>query len=66
MRIDFGVNFFCNKFEIAVMTIVTGIRNSTHLLLNLITSNTLKARVSEWPIVKAVTNISTCFQSFKI
>ena len=46
------------------MTIVTGIRNSTHLLLNRIISKTLNASVREWPIVKAVTSINTCFQSF--
>lgn len=65
MRIERGVNFFWNKLLIAVITIVTGIKNSTHLLFNRIISNTLNANVMECPIVKAVTKIKTCFQSFK-
>jgi hypothetical protein len=46
----------------AVRKIVTGIKNSTHLLSNLMISYTDNASVSECPIVKAVTRIMTCFQ----
>lgn len=41
---------------------VSGIKNSTQLLLKRITSYTLNAKVNEWPIVNAVTRISACFQ----
>ena len=45
---------------------VQGIRNSTHLLENLITSKTLSNKVKEWPIVNAVTKIKTCFKFFEV
>jgi len=63
MRIVFGVNFFRNKLVMAVTTMVQGIKNSTHLVLIVIISLTLRNNVIEWPMVNAVTRISTCFQS---
>jgi hypothetical protein len=48
----------------AVKTMVQGIKNSTHFAENLMMSKTLNANVMLWPMVKAVTKINTCFQSF--
>lgn len=49
--------------ETAVIKIVTGIKNSTTLELILKTSSATSAKVMECPMVKAVTNINTRFQS---
>ena len=55
--------FFLNRFTIAVKKIVTGIKNSINSELNLITLKVANAKVIEWPMVNAVTKISTFFQS---
>jgi ligand-binding sensor domain-containing protein len=52
-----------NKLNKAVITIVNGMRNSTHSELARITSVTLRIRVRKWPMVKAVTRINTLLQS---
>jgi hypothetical protein len=43
---------------------VQGIKNSTHFAENRIMSKTLNTNVMLCPMVKAVTKINTCFQSF--
>jgi hypothetical protein len=50
-------------FAMAVIKMVKGIRNSTSSGLIFIISRDARARVTEWPIVNAVTRITTCFQS---
>jgi len=50
----------------AVKMIVHGIKNSTQEDATSTMRNVLKARVMACPIVKAVTKINTCRQSFSI
>lgn len=54
------------RLKKAVKKIVAGIRNSIKSGLNLTTLKVAKASVIEWPIVKAVTRISTFFQSLMV
>ncbi len=48
---------------IAVIKMVTGIKNSVQALEIFTNSKVLNANVIEWPIVKAVMSISNFFQS---
>lgn len=50
----------------AVIAMVTGIRNSIKSEFTLISLKVAKAKVNEWPIVKAVTKITTLRQSLGI
>lgn len=50
----------------AVIAIVTGIKNSMRSEFTLINLNVASAKVTEWPIVKAVTKITTLRQSLGI
>lgn len=60
------VNVFKKILEMAVKMIVHGIKNSTQEDATSTMRNVLKARVMACPIVKAVTKINTCRQSFSI
>jgi hypothetical protein len=63
---DLKLKFFTPKLTKAVNTIVTGMSNSMRLIGKLTHWRTLNAKVTEWPMVKAVTRISSCFQSDQI
>jgi hypothetical protein len=58
-----GLKSLVKKLAIAVMMMVQGIKNSTHAVGTVIILRVLKARVMEWPMVKAVIRINTGFQS---
>lgn len=52
-----------NRLLTAVIKMVRGIKNSIQRVEKWIIFMALKARVTEWPIVNAVINMSSCFQS---
>jgi len=60
---DLKVNFLTNRLLRAVSKMVSGMRNSIHAIEIDTICSELNASVMLWPIVNAVTIISSCFQS---